>query len=182
MALFVRELTAEERAQIERLVRAEAAPVRLVRRARIVKLSAEGVTAPAVAERLGLSEKTARLWVRRFDADGLAGLDDAPRCGRPPTYTEEQRGRVIAKARGLPPPPDGGAVPPTCHWTLDRLEAELGKDGLPIKRSQIRRILRAEHVKWQRPRTWLASDDPAFAGKRGPSFGSPPPPRPAERS
>jgi transposase len=74
---------------------------------------------------------------------------------------------VIAKARSLPPKPTDGEVPPTCHWTLDRLRDELAKDGLPIKRSQIRRLLREEHIKWQKPRTWLESDDPEFAAKRG---------------
>jgi transposase len=76
---------------------------------------------------------------------------------------------VIAKARALPPKPEGAEVPLTCHWTLDGLTAELNREGLPIKRSQIRRILKAEHVKWQKPRSWLESDDPEFAEKRGPS-------------
>lgn len=73
------------------------------------------------------SEKCARRWIERFNADGLAGLDDAPRPGRPRTYDEDTYSRVIAKARGLPPKPaDGeGEVPPTCHWTLDRLQPEL---------------------------------------------------------
>lgn len=85
---------------------------------------------------------------------------------------------VIAKARGLPPKPAGVEVPPTCHWTLDRLQEELNKDGVPIKRSQIRRLLKAEHLTWQRPRTWLESDDPDFAETRGPSSSSTPSPPP----
>lgn len=183
MALFVRDLTVEERAKIERLVRAEAAPVRLVRRARIVQRSAAGMTVPAIARDLGLSEPTVRVWMRRFTAEGLAGLDDAPRAGRPRIFTEAQRSQVIARARGCPPKPEGEGVPPTCHWTLDRLEAELHKEGLPIKRSQIRRILRDEHLKWQQPRTWLASDDPQFAEKRGPSSrATPTRPRAAQSS
>ena len=182
MALFVRELTTEERTKIERLVRAETAPVRLVRRARIVQCSAAGMTVPTIARDLGLSEPMVRVWIRRFAAAGLAGLDDAPRAGRPRTFTEAQRGQVIAKARGCPPKPAGEDAPPTCHWTLDRLEAELHKDGLPIKRSQIRRMLRAEHLKWQQPRTWLASDDPQFAAKRGPSSPATPTRPPAARS
>jgi transposase len=169
MALFVRDLTAVERSTIERLVRAETAPVRLVRRARIVQRSALGMTVPMIARDLGVGEATVRAWIRRFDTAGIAGLDDAPRVGRPRTFTEAQRGQVIAKARQRPAQAEGEDVPPTCHWTLDRLEAELHKEGLPIKRSQIRRILHAEHLKWQRPRTWLESDDPAFAEKRGPS-------------
>ncbi len=97
---------------------------------------------------------------------------DAPRSGRPETYTEEQRSQVIAKARGLPPKPEGEDLPPTCHWTLDRLQEELNKEGLPIKRSQIRRILKAERIKWQKSRTWLESDDPEFGAKRGRSSSS----------
>jgi transposase len=65
-------------------------------------------------------------------------------------------------------------APPTRHWTLDRLQEELNKDGVPIRRSQIRRLLKAEHVEWQKPRTWLESDDPDFAEERGASSSSTP--------
>lgn len=174
MALRVRDLTTEEQIKIERLVHSQAAPVRLVVRAWIIKLSAEGESSYGIAKRLGVVEKVPGKWIRRFNAEGLAGLEDAARSGRPETYTEEQRSRVVAKARSLPPRPEGGELPPTCHWTLDRLQEELNKEGLPIKRSQIRRILKAEHIKWQKPRTWLESDDPEFAEKRGRSLGSTP--------
>jgi transposase len=177
MALHLRALTEEERAKIERLTRARAAPVRLVTRARIIELAAHQLTVPTIAKRLDMSEKAVRHWITCFEQAGLEGLEDAPRSGRPPTYSEDERSRVIAKARSLPPKPTDGAdgvVPPTCHWTLDRLQEDLAKGGLPIKRSQIRRILKAEHIKWQRPRTWLESDDPEFAGKRGRSSTSTP--------
>jgi transposase len=178
MVLRVREVTEEERSTLERVVRAKTAPVRLVERARMVLAALEGLSAPQIAARVGVGEATARQWVKRYNAAGLAGLDDAPRAGRPRTYVADEQSRVVAKARSLPPKPDSGDVPPTCHWTLDRLQEELNKDGLPIKRSQIRRLLKAEHVKWQRPRTWLESDDPEFAEKRGASSGSTPRPCP----
>jgi transposase len=182
MALYAREPTTEEHAKLTRLARSQTAPVRLARRAEIILRSAERHTVPTIARQLGLAEPTVRVWIERFNTAGVAGLDDAPRTGRPRTYTEAERSRVIAKARGLPPKPEQGAVPPTCHWTLDRLQAELHRDGLPIKRSQIRRFLRAEHVKWQKPRTWLESDDPEFAEKRGPSSTSTPTRRPGAPS
>ena len=174
MALHVRALTAEEHDKVERLARARAAPVRLVTRARIIQLAAAGWKVPAIAHDLDVSEKTVRLWLKRFEVEGLEGLEDAPRSGRPPTYRPDVTNQVIAKARRLPPKPAEGEVPPTGHWTLDRLQAELAKDGIPIKRSQIRRLLKAEHLKWQKPRTWLESTDPDFAEKRGPSSGSTP--------
>ncbi len=174
MAIHVRELTDEERAKIERLARSQTAPVRLARRAKIIQLSRAGKTVPTIARELGLCERIVRVWLHRFDKAGLEGLEDGPRRGRRPTYSEEERSRVIAKARSLPPKPEGTEVPPTCHWTLDGLQVELNKEGLPIKRSQIRRILKAERIKWQKPRTWLESDDPEFAEKRGPSSRSTP--------
>jgi transposase len=181
MTLHIGPVTDEERSKVERLTRARSAPVRLVQRARIAQLALQGMTVPAIGQELGVSEKMVRVWLKRFEQEGIAGLDDAPRSGRPRTYPEEVYSRVVAKARGLPPKPADEEVAPTCHWTLDRLQAELGKDGLPIKRSQIRRILTAEHLKWQKPRTWLESDDPEFAEKRGPSSGSTPLHRPSVR-
>ena len=179
MALQLRAVSDDEQTKIERLTHAQSAPVRLVRRARIIQLAMQGLTAPHIAAQLQLSEKAVRQWLKRFETAGLDGLEDAPRSGRPHTYRLDATNRVIAKARSLPPKPEepsqdgqgeaAATVPPTCHWTLNRLQAELTKEGIPMKRSQIRRILKAEHIKWQKPRTWLESDDPNFAEKRGPS-------------
>jgi transposase len=174
MTLHIGVVTDEERGKVERLTRARSAPIRLVTRARMVQLAIEGLTAPAIAQELGVSEKAVRVWLKRFAQEGVAGLDDASRSGRPRMYGEDFYSRVIALARGLPPKPAEGVVPPTCHWTLDRLQEVLAQQGVPIKRSQIRRILHAEHIKWQKPRTWLESDDPQFAEKRGASLGSTP--------
>ena len=174
MTLHLRALSEDERAKLERLTRAQSAPVRLVSRARIIKRAADGLTVPSIAQDLGVSEKMVRVWLTRFEQDGLAGLDDAPRSGRPRTYSEDRYSQVIALARRLPPKPADGPIPPTCHWTLDRLQEVLAQQGVPMKRSQIRRILKAEHIKWQKPRTWLESDDPEFAEKRGGSSGSTP--------
>jgi transposase len=174
MTLQRRPLTDAEQTKLERLARAQSAPVRLARRARIVQLAAQGQTVPALARHVSVSEKAVRQWLKRFAAAGLEGLEDAPRSGRPPTSRPDETHRVLAKARSLPPQPQEGEVPPTCHWTLDRLQAELAKDGIPLKRSQIRRLLKAEHLKWQKSRTWLESTDPDGAEKRGASSGCTP--------
>src|SRR5215472_19371891 len=127
MTLHVRPVTDEERAKIERLTHAQTAPVRLARRARIIALATTGLSVPAIAHHVQQSEESVRRWIERFNAAGLEGLDDAPRSGRPRTYPADAYSRVIAKARALPPKPAEGDVPPTCHWTLDRLQAELAK-------------------------------------------------------
>lgn len=85
MVLHVRAVTEDEQTKLERVVRATTAPVRLVERARIVLRALEGLTAPKIAAQLGVGAATARQWIRRCNAAGLAGLDDAPRPGRPRT-------------------------------------------------------------------------------------------------
>ena len=174
MRLQIGPVTDEERRKVEQLTRARSAPIRLVARARIVQRALQGMTVPAIGQELGVSEKMVRVWLSRFEQDGVAGLEDAPRSGRPRTYSEDRSSRVIALARGLPPQPAEGMIPPSCHWTRDRLQEVLAQQGRPIKRSPIRRILKAEPIKWQKARTWLESDDPEFAQTRGPSSGSPP--------
>jgi transposase len=174
LPLELRALTDEEQRKVARRARAESAPVRQARRARISQLAAEGLTVAVIAKQLDLSDKAVRGRLTRFAAEGVAGVDDAPRSGRPRTYDEQTYSRVIAKARALPPKPQDREAPPTCHWTLDRLQSELSKEGLPIKRSQIRRILQAEQITWQQPRTWRESDDPDFAEKRAHVLGSTP--------
>lgn len=100
--LTVRELTEEERAAVRRLAHCRTEAARLVERARIVWLSAEGRRVAAIAAEVGCHAQTVRLWLARFNASGLAGLHDAARPGRPATYTPEQIGAVVATALSDP--------------------------------------------------------------------------------
>ena len=174
-------LKAAERKQLETLLAKGKLAAKVFKRATALLELDRGKTMSAVAQTLAVSYPTVLAWRDKYLKQGLKCLHDAPRSGRPRTYRPDETNQVIAKARSLPPKPAEGEVPPTCHWTLDRLQAELAKDGIAIKRSQIRRILRAEHLKWQKPRTWLESTDPHFAEKRGPSSASTPTRRRAAR-
>jgi transposase len=122
---------------------------------------------PAIAQQLGIHEKTVRQWVVRFNQGGLKGLEDEPRPGRSPTYTAEQVGEVIAAA--LTDPQTLGL--PFASWTLDRLATYLlGGKGIAMKRSRIDEILLAEGLRWRRQETWFGKRvDPEFAEKRGAS-------------
>lgn len=165
--LRLRGLSAEEEQGIERLTRSRTAPVRLVERARIVRLAQQGLRAPAIAAELGVSATVVRRWVARFNAQGLDGLTDAPRSGRPATYTMEEVGELIAAS--LTAPQELGL--PFASWTLDRLAAYLQEaKGIAMKRSRIGDILHAEGLRWRQQETWFGErPDPAFAAKRGPS-------------
>ena len=165
MVLRLRELTAEERAAIDQLAHARTAPARRVERARIIAYASRGEGAPAIAERLRLDAYTVRGWIHRFNAEGLAGLEDRPRAGRPPTYAPERVATVVAAALTDPRALDL----PFASWTLDRLAAYLNeRKGIAIKRSRIDEILLAEGLRWHRHESWFgARVDPAFAEKRG---------------
>jgi transposase len=160
-------MTAAEEGELGRLVRSRTAPVRLVERARIVALAAQGRRLPRIAAELGVSERTVRRWVARFNAQGLAGLTDAPRSGRPATYPPEAVGELLATS--LTDPQALGL--PFGSWTLDRLAAYLREaKGLAISRSRIGELLQAEGLRWRTQETWFGErPDPAFAAKRGPS-------------
>ena len=171
--LRVRELTAEEAEAVKRLAHSRTAAARLVERARIVWLSSQGWHVPAIAAAVGCGADVVRLWLKRFDAAGVAGLADAPRSGRPATYTAEEVGTVVATA--LTDPQALGCA--FGCWTYARLEVYLNEVvGLPIKRSRINEVLLAEGLRWREQETWFGERvDPDFAAKRGRSRPSTPP-------
>jgi transposase len=165
MALRIREMTGEEQEQIKRLSQSRTAPARQVERARIVQLASQGHFVPAIAAHLQIGQDVVRLWLTRFNTEGLAGLEDRPRAGRPATYTAEQVGAVIATA--LTNPQDLGQA--FGSWTFVRLARYLNEDqGIAIKHSRIHEILHAEGLRWREQETWFgARVDPDFARKRG---------------
>ena len=173
----------EELRLVERLARSRKAPRDLVVRACMVRLSWSGMRVPAVAAELGCSAKTVRRWLHRFNGGGVAGLEDLGGQGRKRRITEQDRSRIIALVRTLPPgrlrwePVDELWAPDElgpAEWTLSTLAAAARAEGIRVSRSQVRRILLAEGVRWRRPRSWMRSNDPDFVPKgRGSSVCTP---------
>jgi transposase len=175
IALHVRPPTAEETIELQRRANARTLPARTVERAKIIWYLHEGARVPAVAQRLGLCAKMVRTWLQRFNASGLAGLEDRARPGRPATYSSDEVGQVLAAALTKP---DALGLPFAC-WTLDRLTTYLHERApeaggpLPISRAQIDRLLKGEGLRWRSEATWFGERvDPQFAEKRGSSTGS----------
>jgi transposase len=177
MALCIRALTVEEHSAIHQLAHSRTAPARLVERARMVWHAAHGERVPAIAQRLALDARTVRMWLTRFQAEGLAGLQDRARSGRPFTYSPETVGEVLTTA--ATPPKQLGL--PFASWTLDRLQAFLNEEkGIPIKRSRIDELILAEGLRWRSQETWFGERaDPDFVEKRGSSSSCIPLPRQA---
>jgi transposase len=171
---------AEERT-LRKLASARQAPASLIQRARIITASWDGASVPELAERLGCHPKTVYKWLHRFnDAHGIGGLADLPRAGLPRRLTETERGRIMALARSAPPgrlhqggegllAPDQPEAP--AHWTLDTLAQAAQAEGIQIGRSQVRRILLSERVRWRPTRSWATSTDPDFAPKDSHALG-----------
>ena|SRR5258708_33249731 len=87
------ELTAEERAVLEGMVRSPKTEQRLAKRARVVLLAADRMPTRQIARLVGFSIGKASQWRVRFARDRLAGLEDKPRPGSEPKYTiETERG------------------------------------------------------------------------------------------
>ena len=165
MTIKLRNLTDEEKAAITKLTRSRTAAAREVERARIILLASKGKRVPTIARELELTEITVRTWLKRFNNEGLDGLADLPRSGRPATYSAEQVAEVIATA--LSDPQQLGQ--PFACWTLDRLEIYLNEEKkIEIKRSRIDELLIAEGLRWRTQETWFGERvDPEFAKKRG---------------
>jgi transposase len=142
-----------DRRVLQTVVRAPTSEQRAVTRARIVLRSAEGVPIGRVADELGVAIMTVKLWRRRYAQAGLAGLADAPRPGHPPTYTREDRDRLVALTMG--PPPEG-----TSHWSVRMMATRTG-----MSPSTVHRIWRELGYKPHRTETFEFSTDPALEAK-----------------
>jgi transposase len=173
--LFARPpVDAVEERKIRKLGGARHAPADWIRRAQMVTLSWDGLRVPAIAQALGCSQKAVRERLARFAADGLDGLGDRPGAGRKPRISQAERSQLIALARSTPPgrlvrddAGDLGTADPAgpAVWTLDALTTAARAAGIDIARSQVRRILLAEGVRWRHPRSWITSADPEFVPK-----------------
>ena len=193
MPKFVRArppLDDSEAGKIRKLAGARHAPADWSERARIIALSWDGLAVPAIAAGTGCHPNKVRRWLHRFNAAGLDGLGDRPGAGRRRRITEAQRSVIIALARSEPPgrPDRDGAGELSAEredgpaqWTLDTLARAARDAGIRVGRSQVRRILLAEKVRWRRTRSWATSTDPEFAPKGPASWSSTPPHRKAPR-
>src|SRR3954471_22530960 len=91
-------LSAEERAELEKLARGRKVAVRVAERARIVLLAAEGKQNREIAKISGTTRRTVGVWRRRFAEKRIAGiLKDAPRAGRLPSIGEEVIREIVRK-------------------------------------------------------------------------------------
>ena len=147
------ELTAAEESTLRGRGGMRHAPVSTVQRARIVLAARDGQTNEAIAQSLGMDRRSVALWRRRFADERLAGLEDRPRAGRPTTYSDADRVRVIETACTKTPEAE-------THWSVRRLAQATG-----VGRATVHRLLRRADLKPHRVSTFSRSNDPDFVAK-----------------
>jgi len=138
---------------LEAVIRAPTSEQRAVTRAHIVLRAAEGLPNQGIADELGVALMTVKLWRRRYVEAGLDGLADAPRPGHAPTYTREDRDRVMALAMG--PPPEG-----MTHWSVREVAKRTG-----MSPATVHRLFRERGLQPHRTETFKFSTDPALEAK-----------------
>jgi transposase len=146
-------LKAEERMELDRLVRAHTTPKRMVERAQVILWGAEGQSNTEIAKSLRTRVARVCKWRPRFAKEGLEGLFDEPRSGQPRKYTPETERVILRKIDD--PPPKGYT-----QWN-GRLLGE--STGIPDY--EVWAVLRKHGINLQRRRSWCISTDPEFARK-----------------
>ena len=154
-----------DRAELQRRVKDRAAPARVAERARIVLLSADGLTGPQIAGRAGCTEPTVVKWRGQYAADGMAGLEDAPRGGGPVTVlTEEAVHQILAAT--LTPPPQSLRKQGVTHWSARRLADWLRRSKkLQVSHDSIARVWRKFGLAPHRTEGFKFSPDPQLEPK-----------------
>ena len=155
-------LNAEQRAELQRRVRAGTSCQRDGLRARIILASEAGGSAVAVALRVGVHPRTVERWRDRFRRQGLRGLHDKPRPGAPPKFAPVARLELIALACE-PVERHEGKTTRTIAELVDEALARRLVDG--IGWSSYQRLLAASDLRPHRIHGWLHSPDPQFREK-----------------
>ena len=136
-------LDPETRRTLEGWLRAKKTEQRLVRRARIVLLAAEGMASRAIAREVGVMTGVVSIWRKRFAAGGIEGLKDKPRPGPKRVYGDATDKRILAKLDE--PPPVGRA-----RWNGKLLAEMLGD----IDINYVRRFLRKHKIDLSGRKSW----------------------------
>src|SRR5258708_9468659 len=146
-------VSAAEAEQLGAIARSRSLPHSLVRRARIVLMSAEGIANQIIAERCGVSVPTISHWRRCWRERGIAGLHGELRAGRPRTYGDEAVAELIGKVLHSRPAA-------ATHWSVRAMAAHTG-----ISKSTVTRYFALFGLQPHRSKSFKLSTDPFFVEK-----------------
>ena len=179
----------KEEKQVRELAASRHGPADWILHARIVARSWDGERVEAIAKEVHCHPQTVRRRLHRFEVEGIEGLGERPKPGRPRRLTVEDDSKLIALVRQAPPgrlvtQRDGTMVARDeegeAQWSLDALAQAAKEAGIAVKRSQIRTILLRERVRWRHTHSWGTDRDKDFVPK-GPRSSATTPSRPRGR-
>ena len=147
------EVSDVDRRELSRRLRRGRTPAAEQTRARIVLLSAEGLSGKEIGRRTGVTPQTVSKWRNRFERGGVDGLVDSPRSGRPRTITDEKVAEVIERTLRSKPAK-------ATHWSTTLMAEETQLNAMAVSR-----IWRAFGLKPHRLETFKLSTDPHFVDK-----------------
>jgi putative transposase len=146
-------LSPQQREQLEGVASSRSLPAGLVKRARIILLSALGKTNMQIARQTGLSNATVGKWRRRFLEQDVSGLHDELRPGRPRPISDERVAQLVRKT--LETKPKGGT-----HWSVRQIAEQTR-----VSKSTVHRIWQAFGLQPHRQKHFKLSTDPFFVEK-----------------
>src|SRR5215470_6697524 len=164
----------KEEKQVRKLAGSRHGPADWILHARMVARSWDGERVEAIAKELQCHPQTVRRRLHRFNAQGIEGLGDRPKAGRPRRLTSEDDSKLIALVNQAPPgrlvtQRDGSMVArdeeAEAQWSLNALAQAAKEAGIAVKRSQIRTILLREGVRWRHTHSWGTARDKDFVSK-----------------
>lgn len=135
------------------LANSRSAKALLVERAKMIVGLIEGKKIKDIAEKLGVRQNTVIDWRKRFEKEGVKGLEDKPRPGKPRQYKDDFRNQILKTLEGQPP--NG----------LSCWDGPTVAQHLKTSVHAVWRVLRKEGICLQRQRSWCVSTDPEFAPK-----------------
>ena len=138
--------------------------VRIRTRTQMILLAVEkSMTAPQIGQIVRKNDQTVRRWIRRFNAEGLNGLSDAPRPGSPGTVTDAYKQLLVNIVRQRP----RALEQPYSLWTLQRLADYMAEEtGIRVSSETVRRILKTHDIVLSRPQHTISSPDPEYKVKK----------------
>lgn len=147
-------LTDAERVQLTKWSRGRTTPARLVQRAQIVLLAAEGLESKQIASQLRCTRRTVSRWRNRFAESRIPGIvTDAPRPGRWPSVRASKEAEIIRKTTQEKP---ANAT----QWSVRSMAVAVG-----VSKDTVQRVWRDNGLKPHRVKTFKVSNDPHFAEK-----------------
>ena len=146
-------LNKEEEQQLKSIATSRSLPYGLVTRAKIIIMTAEGISNKDIAQKLDYSTQSVSLWRGRFLENGISGLHDELRPGRPRSISDERIAELIKKTIQTKPP---GRT----HWTTRSMA-----DKTQVSHQTIQRIWNAFGLQPHRQRHFKISTDPFFVEK-----------------